>query len=93
MYWIPKLCKNPLGSRFIIASENCSMKPLSKAVSNVFKFTYSQVENLHRKSNFLFCVLQNVDPVTEIINIINRKKKAKSIATCDFQYSVYHTSS
>ena len=62
---------------------------MSKAVSNVFKLIYSQIENFHRKSKFLsnynkFWVLQNVDPVTENINIINRKKKAKSIATYDF---------
>ena len=37
MYWIPKLDKNPVGSRFIIASKKCLTKPLSKAVSNVCK--------------------------------------------------------
>ena len=41
------------------------------------------------KSKFLsnynkFWVLQNFDPVAENINIINRKKKAKSIAIYDF---------
>ena len=86
--WNPKLHKNPAGSRFIIASNNCSTKPLSKTVSNVFKLVYCQIENFHRKSKFvsncnIFCVLQNVDPVIENINIINRKKKAKSIATYD----------
>ena len=89
MYWIPKLHKNPVGSRFIIASKNCSTKPLSKAVSNVFKLIYSHIENFHRKSKFLsnynkFWVLQNVDPVTENINIVNRKKKTESIAAYDF---------
>ena len=89
MYWIPKLHKNSVGSRLIIASKNCSTKPLSKAVTNVFKLIYSQIENFHRKSKFLsnyskFWVLQNEDPVIENINIINRKKKAKSIATYDF---------
>ena len=69
MYWIPKLHKNPVGSRFLIASKNCLTKPLSKEVSNVFKRIYSQIENL--------------DPVIENINIMNRKKKAKSIATYD----------
>ena len=82
MYWIPKLHKNPVGSWFIIVSKNCSTKPLSKAV------IYSQIENFHRKSKFLsnynkFWALQNVDPFIENINIINRKKKAKSIATYD----------
>ena len=90
MYWIPKLLKNPVGSRFVIASKNCSTKPLPKAVSNVFKLIYSQKENFHRKSKCLsnynkFWVLQNVDRTIENINIIYRKKKAfKFIATYDF---------
>ena len=88
MYWIPKL-HNPVGSRFIIASKNCSTKPLSKAASNVFKLIYSQIENFHRESKLLsnynkFWVLQNIDPVTENIDIVNRKKKAKSVTTYDF---------
>ena len=45
MYWIRKLNKNPGGSRFIITSKNCLTKPLSKAVSNVFKIIYFQIEN------------------------------------------------
>ena len=81
MYWIPKLDKNSVGSRFIIASKNCPIKPLSKAVSNVFKIIYSHAENFHHKSKFLsnynkFWVLQNVDLVIENINITNRKRKA-----------------
>ena len=85
----PQLHKNPAGSRLIIASKNCSTKPFFKAVSNGFKLIYPQIENFHCKSKFLsncskFWVLQNVDPVIENINIINRKKKAKSIATYDF---------
>ena len=88
-YRIPKLHKNSVGSRFIIAFKNCSTKSLSKAVTNVFKLIYSQIENFHRKfkslSNYSkFWVLQNEDPVIENINIINRKKKVKSIATYDF---------
>ena len=85
MYWIPKLHKNPVRSQFIKASKNCSTKALSKAVSNLFKLIYSQIENFHRKSkllsNYKLRVLQNVDLVNKNINIINRKKKAKSIAT------------
>ena len=77
-----------IGSRFIMASKNCSMKPLSKPISNLFELIY-QIENFHRKSKFLsnynkFWVLQNIVPVIENINIINRKKKAKSVATHDF---------
>ena len=50
MYWIPKLNKNPIGSQYIIASKKCLMKPLSKAVSNIFELIYSQIENSHHKS-------------------------------------------
>ena len=95
VYWIPKLHKNSVGSRFIIASKNCSTKPLSNAVSNVFKLIYSQIENFHRNSKFLshynkFWVLQNVDPVIENISIINRKKKARSFATYDLVLCTPH---
>ena len=79
MYWIPKFHKNPVGSRFIIASKNCSTNPLSKAVSNVFKPIYSQIENFYHKSKLQkilsnykkFWVLQNFNPVIKNINIIN----------------------
>ena len=54
IYWIPKLHKNPVRSPFIIASNNCSTKRLSKAVFNLFKLIYSQIENFHHKSKFLF---------------------------------------
>ena len=37
MYWLPKMHKNPVGFRFIIASKNCSTKPLTKVVSKYFQ--------------------------------------------------------
>ena len=89
MYSMPKLHKTPVGKRFIIASKNCSTKPLSKAVSNVFKLIYNQIENFHKKSKFLsnynkFWVLQNINPIMDRISAINRKNRAKSIATYAF---------
>ena len=88
MYWIHKLHKYPVGSRFIIP-KSCSTKSLSKAFFNLSKLIYTQIENFHRKSKFLsnyskFWVLKTVDPVIENISIMNKKKKAKSIATYDF---------
>ena len=32
IYWLPKLHKNPIKFRFIIAAPECSSKPLSKTV-------------------------------------------------------------
>ena len=89
MYWTPKMHKNPTGSRFIIASKNCSTKPLSKTISSAFKLIYRQVEAFHTNSKYFsnynkFWVLQNSDPVLSIVNHINSKKRAKSISTYDF---------
>ena len=66
MYWIPKKHKQPSGKRFIIASKQCSTKPISEAVSNAFKLIYIQVENFHKKAKFLsnynrFWVLQKLE--------------------------------
>ena len=89
MYWIPKMHKNPMGHRFIVASKVCCTKKISKSVSNVFKLVYGQVESFHRKAKFnsnykKFWVLQNVDPVIDILKKINKRKNAKSISTYDF---------
>ena len=89
MYWTPKKHKQPTGKRFIIASKICSTKKLSKAVSQVFKLIYHQVENYHLKAKFLsnynkFWVIQNSEPILESIARINKKNNAKSISTFDF---------
>ena len=89
MYWTPKMHKTPSGCRFIIASKHCSTKSLSKSVSSVFKLVFNQVEKFHQNAKFLnnynnFWVLQNSDPIINTLRNINRKKRAKSIATYDF---------
>ena len=89
MYWIPKMHKNPIKHRFIVASKSCSTKQLSTAVSNTFKLIHRQTENFHRFSKFdanynKFWVIQNVDPVLATLNKINGKKTAKRISCYDF---------
>ena len=89
MYWTPKKHKTPTGKRFIIASKNCSTKKISSAVSQAFKLIYNQIENFHKKAKFLsnynkFWVLQNCNPILEIISKINKKENAKCISTFDF---------
>merc|ERR1711965_1077273 len=49
MYWIPKLHKNPIGERFIIASPECSIKPLLKDVTCILKLLQNNVTNYHDK--------------------------------------------
>ena len=89
MYWTPKFHKKPYGTRFIVASKQCSTKQLSKSVSSAFKLMYNQIENFHKKSKFLqnynkFWVLQNSDPIIATLDSINKRKNAKSITTYDF---------
>ena len=89
IYWIPKMHKTPIGSRFIVASSKCSTKPLSKAVSKAFKLIFEQVKNFHDKSTFYsnykkFWAVNNSFPVIEKLTKINEKKNAKSISTFDF---------
>ena len=90
MYWIPKMHKNPVDARFIIASAKCSTKPLSKAVTKVFKLLFNQTKNFHAKSKFYsnynkFWVVENSGAVIKKLDNINVRKKAKEISTYDFK--------
>ena len=89
MYLMPKMHKKPTGARFIVASSSCSTKPLSKAISNVFKLIFDQVHQFNLKAKFysrlnLFWVVQNSFPIKEKLDVINTRKKAKCISTYDF---------
>ena len=89
MYWTPKMHKNPIGARFIVASKKCSTKLLSKAVSKAFKLMFHQIQNFYDKSHFYgsfkqFWVIENTKPVLQKIDKINSKGNAKTISTFDF---------
>ena len=71
MYWTPKLHKNPIGFRFIVASKACS----TKRFRNKSRF-YSSFKK--------FWVVQNSFPILEKMDRINLKKNAKSLYTFDF---------
>ena len=88
-YWLPKLHKNPIKFRFIIAAPNCSIKPLSQTVTKIFKLFYRQIETYNKKSQFFsyvktFWVIQNNENVIKSINKLNKQNSAKSINTFDF---------
>ena len=50
IYWLPKLHKNPVKFRFINAAHNCSVKPLSQAITKFFKIFYRQIEKYNATS-------------------------------------------
>ena len=89
IYWLPKLHKNPIKFRFIIAAPNCSIKPLSKVITKIFRLFYRQIETYNAKSEFYssvktFWVIQNNQSVIDSINKLNRRNSAKSLKTFDF---------
>ena len=89
MYWIPKIHKIQISFRFNIASPVCSIKPLSKDITSMFKLFYEKGERYHTKEKVCsgiktFWTIQNSYPVISSINKLNKRKAAKSMSTFDF---------
>ena len=89
MYWIPKMHKNPISFRFIIASPTCSIKPLSKDITSIFKLFYKKVERYHNKGRLwsgvkTFWTIQNNSSLINTVNKLNTRKSAKRMSTFDF---------
>ena len=89
MYWIPKKHKTPSKARFIVGASHCSVKPLAKALTSVFKLFYRQIEKYNKIDHFFtgvktFWVIQDKKPVVNTIRNLNKRKNAKSIMTYDF---------
>ena len=94
MYWIPKMHKNPVGFRFIIASPQCTLKHLAKDLTAIFRLFYKKIERYHQKGKVWsgvnkFWIIQNTKPIIHSINNLNKRNTAKSLATFDF--STLHT--
>ena len=53
IYWLHKMDKTSISSRFTVTSKSCSTKQLSNIVSKLFKMIYNHVENFHNKSQCL----------------------------------------
>ena len=86
---MPKMHYTPCRKRFIIASSQCSTKPLSKVISKIFKHIFNQTLIFHEKCTFYkyynrFWVIENSFSVLQKLDIINSKKKAREISTFDF---------
>ena len=89
IYWLPKLHKNPIKFRFIIAAPKCSVKPLSKAVTKILKLFHQQIEEYNKKCCYFssvksFWVIQNNEEVIKSIKKINKRKNARTISKFDF---------
>ena len=89
MYWIPKMHKNPIKARFIIASPKSSMKPLARTITSIFCLLFRQIQTYNDKCRFFagvktFWVVQNNKPVIDAMNRLNKQRKATFFPTFDF---------
>ena len=88
MYWMPKIHKNPIKARFIIASPKSSIKPLARAITSVFGLIFIQIQTYNDKRRFFtgvntFWVVQN-KPLIDAMNGLNKWRKATFVSTFDF---------
>ena len=89
MYWIPKFHKNPVKARFIVSSSVCATKELasliSKALKLIMKGRKKYCDAIEEYSGTKrWWVIDNNLEVLKMINNINEKHQAKSVATYDF---------
>ena len=89
IYWLPKLHKNPIKFRFIIASKRCTTKRLSKDISSIFTLMQKQIESYHNKSHFYSGVktnwiAHNRDYVLKSVKKSAIRRSAKRVSSFDF---------
>ena len=89
MYWMPKMHKNPIKARFIIASAKSSIKPLARTITSIFCLLFRQIQTCNDKCRFFtgvstFWVVQNNKPVNDAMNGLNKQRKSTSVSTFDF---------
>ena len=86
---MPKMHKNPIEARFVIASPKSSIKPLARTITSVFRLFFRQIQTYNDKCRFFtgvntFWVVQNNKPVIDAMNGLNKRRKATSVSTFDF---------
>ena len=88
MYWMPKMHKNHIKARFIIASPKSSIKPLASTITLIFRLFLRQIQTYNDNCRFftgvnMFWVVQNNKPVIDAMNELNKRRKATSVSTFD----------
>ena len=89
IYWTPKLHKNPVKHRFIIASKTCSTKTLSKNVSSIFSLFQRQISAYHQKTHFYtgiksYWIVNDRRPILKAVDRSVARRSARSLTSFDF---------
>ena len=88
-YWLPKLHKQPYGTRFIASSHKCTTKPVSRLFTSCFKLI---TNNYKQYCNGIFCktgvncfwIVDNSQQVLSTLNKINYFSTARHFDSYDF---------
>ena len=88
-YWLPKMHKNPIGSRFIAASSACTTKPLSQLLTSSLKLITKHFkqycDGITRNTGVnCFWIIDNATEVLKKLKKVNRTKGAKHFDSFDF---------
>ena len=88
-YWLPKMHKNPIGSRFIAASSACTTKPLSQLLTSSLKLITTHFkqycEGIARNTGVnCFWIIDNATEVLKKLKKVNRTKGARHFDSFDF---------
>ena len=88
-YWLPKMHKNPIGSRFIAASSACTTKPLSQLLTSSLKLITTHFkqycEGIVRNTGVnCFWIIDNATEVLKKLKKVNRTKGARNFDSFDF---------
>ena len=88
-YWLPKMHKNPIGSRFIAASSACTTKPLSQLLTSCLKLVTQHFkeycEGIARNTGVnCFWIIDNSVEVLRKLSKLNRTRRAEHFDSFDF---------
>ena len=86
---MPKMHKNPIKARFIIASPKSSIKPLTRTNTSIFCLFFRQIQTYNDKRRFFtsvntFWVVQNNKLVIDAMNELHKRRKTTSVSMFNF---------
>ena len=89
LYWLPKMHKQPIGSRFIATSNSCTTKPLSKLLTTCLQLIlqhYKEYKNgiIRNTGANSFWIIDNSTQVLYMLNKLNNTTFATHFDSFDF---------
>ena len=89
MCCMPKMHKNPIKARFIVASLKSAINRLARTITSGFGLLFRHIKTSNDKCRFFigvntFWVVQNNKPIMDAMNGLNERKKATFVSHFGF---------